>query len=156
MQGRRAVTDPGDGLAARDNVAAPDQNHVGVFIGRCPVIPVTNENEIAVALQIVAGVRDRSSFRCPHRAVPGHSDVHLIGILAEPHNDPACRGPSESGRVRRPATSEFAAACAEAVRPASAATGLRTNSDRSWAGAATGAASDAPEASAVTRPNLII
>ena len=53
-----------DHLAAGDLFAAFDQHHIAMRIGRDPTVRVFDENEVAVAAQLVAGIGDDPAIGC--------------------------------------------------------------------------------------------
>src|SRR5262245_31279362 len=92
----------GDDIAALYRVAAPHEQILVVRIGRDPAILVPEENEIAIALQLVAGIGDHSALGGAHAGAFGDGDVDAfvsgaVRLLAVGGNDLAADRPAEPG-----------------------------------------------------------
>ncbi len=101
--------DARDRLAAPHLLAAPHQQHRIVRIGRHPAIGVLDEDEIAVAAQLVAGISDGAGIGRQHGGAGGRGDVDAVvaraalagAVVGE---EPAPHRPQEApgaSRVRR-------------------------------------------------------
>src|SRR5262245_26377932 len=72
----------GDDLSATNLVVFLDKKLIGMSVGRHPAIGVPDENEIAVALQLVARVGDLASFSSANLRALRHRDVHAVIVRA--------------------------------------------------------------------------
>src|SRR5579862_7940595 len=86
----------GDYLSASDSIAAFHVDLTIVGIGGHETIRMTDEHQIAVAFQIVAGIGNDARFRCLHRRSFRQSDVDsLVAARLIALNDSAARWPPE-------------------------------------------------------------
>ncbi len=67
-----------DHLTLGDIVAAIDDETVGMRVGRDIAVVVLDEHEVAVALQLVAGIADRAGGCGVDRRAFGHGDVDAV------------------------------------------------------------------------------
>src|SRR5262249_11905916 len=91
----------GDDLTAAHLVAALHQDLLIVCVGRHPVIGMADQNEIAVALELVAGVRDHAILSRHHRGSLRHGEVDAvivaaIGLGAEARDHASLHRPAEA------------------------------------------------------------
>src|SRR5215472_14996070 len=77
-------TDTCDDLAASDFLAAFDQYHIAMRIGRDPPIRVLDQNEVAVTAQFVAGVGDDSPVGGFDRGTPRGRDIDTVVMRTVP------------------------------------------------------------------------
>ena len=111
------MPDSATDLAAPHLLAALDLQLAVVGIGRDPAVGVADQHEIAVALQLVAGIDDGAVLGRLHRAPFGHGKVDAVvalavRLLAEAGDDAAAHRPAEAVAV--------AAACGAAAASAPA------------------------------------
>ena len=90
----------GDHLAALDAVAALDHDFAGVGIGGDEAVAVAHQHQIAVALELVAGIGDDAVFRRLDRRALGHREIDAVVLQAvrlgaEAGDDPAAHRPAE-------------------------------------------------------------
>src|SRR5271170_6098311 len=94
----------GDHLTAFDRVALLDQDFAGVSIGRDETVAVTNQQEIAVAFKLVAGVSDDTILGSLHRCAFRDGEIDAVILQAvrlgsEACDDAATYGPAEGGQT---------------------------------------------------------
>src|SRR5262249_8419685 len=113
MQLRRGdaagLTGMRDHLATLHGLAALDQNVAGVRIGRDETIGVAHQHQVAVALELTAGIGDDAVFRGLDRRALRHGEIdavilHTIRLGPERRDHAATHRPAESrqtaGRLR--------------------------------------------------------
>ena len=97
-----ALAGLGDDLAALDRVAALDVELAIVGVGGDEAIGMADQNQIAVAFQLAAGIGDDAVFRGPHRGALGNGNVDAVVVAGfEALNDAAARRPAEFRRSAR-------------------------------------------------------
>src|SRR6266851_3476682 len=74
--------DLGDGLASAHRVAALDEQLVAMRVGGDPAIGMLDQNQIAVAAQLVAGIGDGSAIDGIDRGAARRGDVDPVIVLA--------------------------------------------------------------------------
>src|SRR6266480_3329155 len=88
-----------DDLAAFDLVAALDQELLGVGVSGDVAVGMAHENEVTVALELVAGIGHGSVFSSFHRRVLRYRDIDAVVLLAVGRGAVA----GDHAAVRRPA-----------------------------------------------------
>src|SRR6476646_4685261 len=96
----------GDDIAAFHRVAAAHEEILVVRIGGDPAILVAQEDQVAIALQLVAGIGDHAAFGSAYARTLGNGDVDAliagaVGLLAIGGDDLAADRPAEAGGGRR-------------------------------------------------------
>ena len=92
----------GDHLPALDRVAALHHHFAGMRIGRHETVGVTDQNQIAVALELVAGIGDDAVVGGLDRRAFRQREIDAVILLAgglgsEAGDDAAACGPAETG-----------------------------------------------------------
>ncbi len=90
----------GDDLPALDGLAALHIDLGIIRIGRNEAIGVADQNEIAIAFELIAGIGDDARLGRFHRRAFRQRDVYAV-IAGKAANDPAARRPAEFGRSGR-------------------------------------------------------
>src|SRR5271169_2025363 len=94
----------GDHLATLYRVAALDGDFAGVGVGSDEAVAVAHEDEIAVALQFVAGIRDHAVFRGLDRGAFGHGEIdavvlQTVRLRSKTGDDTAAHRPTKRWRA---------------------------------------------------------
>src|SRR6202171_6297254 len=76
------LTGFGNGLAALDSVAPLHQDFTRMGIGGDITVGVPNQNQVAIALELISGIGDDAVLGCLHRRAFRHRQVDAVICLA--------------------------------------------------------------------------